>query len=173
MSLRILIALFLERFRGISEKPHERLQSVGVEDGMSFLDIGCGLGFYSFPASMLVGEKGIVYALDINSEYLDYVAKKAGKKQISNIETIKADACNTGLPDDSVDIVFMHLVLHDIKDKSAALKEFYRVSKPGGKVAIDEGHVMTIEEIKKLAEEAGFKFRSCLYNNLLVFEKLS
>jgi ubiquinone/menaquinone biosynthesis C-methylase UbiE len=121
MSLRILLASFLEKFRGISEKPHEKLHSVGVEDGMRFLDIGCGLGFYSFPASMLIGENGIVYALDMNSEYLDHVATKAGKMQMSNIKTIKADACNTRLPDDSVDIVFLHLVLHDIKDKSAAL----------------------------------------------------
>jgi len=45
--------------------------------------------------------------------------------------------------------------------------------KPGGKAAIDEGNVMSLEEIKKLAEETGFKFHSCLYHDLQVFEKLS
>ena len=171
MKWRILLVSFIDKIRGISEKPLERLQKIGVKEEMQFLDVGCGLGFYSFPASLIVGKNGLVYALDINFDRLEWVANKARKTRRVNIKTIKADACKTELPDKNVDIVFLHLVLHDIKDKSAAIKEFYRVLKAGGKLVIDEGNAMSLEKVRRLAEDGGLEFSGCLYETLQIFEK--
>jgi ubiquinone/menaquinone biosynthesis C-methylase UbiE len=168
---RILLVSFVDKIRGISEKPLERLQKIGVKEGMKFLDVGCGLGFYSFPASLLVGENGLVYALDIDSDYLKWIANKARKTRRVNIKTINADACKIGLPDDNVDIVFLHLVFHDIKDKSAAIKEFYRVLKAGGKLVIDEENVMSLKKVRMWAEDGGLEFSERLYKTLQIFKK--
>jgi len=172
MKWKILIVSFLENFRKLSEHPLKRLTGIGLKERMTFLDVGCALGFYSFYASSIVGEKGLVYALDINPDFLDYISNKASKRGVKNIKTIVANAQETGLPQKSVDIVFLHLVLHDIKDKTAAIKEFNRVLKLGGKLVIDEENVMPSDLIKKLAEDSGFKFFERLRKTVQVFEKI-
>ena len=173
MNWKVSLISFLDRFRQFSEHPFVRLREIELTEGMTFLDIGCALGFYSFPASSIVGEKGLVYALDINSALIQYVTNKAKKQGILNIKPITADAGKTGLPKESVDIVFFHLVLHDIKNKHAALKEFYRILKKDGKLVVDEETVMPLGEIKKLAEDSGFMFLKHLRKTIQIFKKES
>jgi len=172
MNWKILLALFLENFRKVSEHPLERLNEIGLKDGMTFLDIGCTLGFYSFHASSVVGENGQVYALDINPEFIEYLKDKAERKGVKNIKTIVADARETGLPSESVDIVFLHLVLHDVDDKPAAIKEFNRILKKNGRLVIDEENVMSLHLVRKLAEDSGLKFIECLRKTIQIFEKI-
>lgn len=171
MNLKILIASFLEKFRKRSEQPLERLREIGLKEGMVFLDVGCTLGFYSFPAASIVGEKGLVYALDINPSLIAHVEDKAAKNEAKNVKPILASAEETGLPADSVDIVFLHLVLHDIKNKEAAVKEFNRILKARGKLVIDEENVMPLDAIKKLSEEAGLTLSKTLRETVQIFEK--
>lgn len=95
---KILFISFLEKFRKVSERPLERLSEIGLKEGMAFLDVGCTLGFYSFYASSIVKETGVVYALDIDPCFIEYVKSKAEKRGIKNIKTIVANAQGTGLP---------------------------------------------------------------------------
>jgi len=97
MNWKTLVIIFLEKFRKLSEDPLKRLTEIGLKEGMTFLDVGCTLGFCSFPAASMVREKGLVYALDINSDFTEYISHKAKKKGIENIKSIAADAQNTGL----------------------------------------------------------------------------
>jgi len=172
MNWRILLASFLEKLRKIPENPSERLTEIGLKEEMTFLDVGCALGFYSFSAASIVGEKGLVYALDKNSNLIEYVAKKVKNKEIENIKAIAADATETGLDAESVDIVFLHLVLHNLEDKELAMREFNRVLKAGGKLVIDEEDLMPVDTIRKLAEETGFKFSRSLRRTIQIFEKI-
>jgi len=171
LNWKILLISFFENFRKISEHPLDRLTEIGLKEGMTFADIGCTLGFYSFAASRIVGDKGVVYALDINPDFIAYVEEKAKRKGIKNIKAIVADAQEITLSSESVDIVFLHLVLHDIKDKTVALKEFYRILKENGKLVIDEENVMSLAVIRKLAEDSGFKFHKLLRKSIQIFEK--
>jgi ubiquinone/menaquinone biosynthesis C-methylase UbiE len=173
MNWKIPLASTINRIRWIFENPRGRLQEIGIREGIRFLDVGCNLGFYSFPASLLVGGTGLVYALDIDPDCLNWIASKAKRIHRSNIRTINADAQRTGLPDENVEIVFVHLVLHDIKDKPAAIKEFYRILKPGNKLVIDEENVMSTEEVRDLAEGGGFEFTGYLHKTIQVFKKPS
>jgi ubiquinone/menaquinone biosynthesis C-methylase UbiE len=173
MNWKILLVSSINRIRWVFENPWRRLREIGITEGMRFLDVGCNLGFYSFPASSLVGESGLIYALDIDPDCLNWVASKAKRTHRSNIRTINADAQRTGLPDENVEIVFVHLVLHDIKDKPVAIKEFYRVLKAGNKLVIDEENVMSTKEVRNLAEDGGFKFAGCLHKTTQVFRKPS
>jgi ubiquinone/menaquinone biosynthesis C-methylase UbiE len=171
MNWRILLISFLENFRRVTERPLERLSEMGLKEGMTFLDVGCTLGFYSFYAASIVGEKGLVYALDINPNLIKYVKNKAGRKRIKNIRTFVANAQETGLPPKSVDMVFLHLVLHDIEDKPAAIREFDRILKKSGRLVIDEESAMPLGMVRKLAEDSGFTFCECLRKTIQIFEK--
>jgi len=171
MNWKILLISLFEPFRKLAEHPAERLREIGLEEGMTFLDVGCTLGFYSFYASSIVGERGQVHALDVNSEFVDYVRKKAQRKGTQNVNALVANAQEIGLPSESVDMVFLHLVLHDVKDKHTAMKEFKRILKKNGKLVIDEENVMPLDHIKEMAENFGFSRSKCLRKTMQIFEK--
>jgi len=171
MNWKILLISLFEPFRKLAERPVERLIEIGLKEGMTFLDVGCSLGFYSFYASSIVGEKGQVHALDENSEFVDYFRNKAQRKGIQNVNALVANAQETGLPSESVDVVFLHLVLHDVKDKLTAMKEFDRILKKNGKLVIDEENVMPLDHIKEMAENSGFRLTKCQRKTMQIFEK--
>ena len=172
MNWKIMLISLLENFRKVTEHPLERLTEIGLKEGMTFLDIGCALGFYSFYASSIVGERGLVYALDVNPNFIEHIKNRAVKKGIKIIRTVIANAQQTSLPPKSVDIVFLHLVLHAIKDKPAAIREFDRILKPNGRLVIDEENVMPLSSIRKMVEESNFRFSNCLRKTVQIFEKM-
>jgi len=63
-----------------------------IQEGYTFLDYGCGTGFFTYAAARIVGEKGRVYALDRFPRQLEIVEKRLAKKGLANIETILSDA---------------------------------------------------------------------------------
>ena len=56
------------------------LRDVGVRKSHFVLDFGCGSGNYALPAAKIVGEKGVIYALDKNRWKLDDLMRKAGSR---------------------------------------------------------------------------------------------
>ena len=109
-----------------------------VQEGQTFLDYGCGTGDFTIPAAKKVTEKGKVYALDYFSRQLEVVEARSEKVGLANIETILSSS-ETGLPDESVDVVWMCDVLHEIKERRAVLEELHRVLKSEGILAIYDG----------------------------------
>ena len=86
----------------------------------------------------MVGKKGKVYAVDCFPRQLEIVKKNSRKRGLQNIETILSDS-KTGLPDESVDVVWLCDVLHEIKERRAVLEELHRVLKRDGILAIHDG----------------------------------
>lgn len=117
--------------RSIFKKPERTLREMGLQKGQTVLDYGCGTGSFSIPAAKMVGDDGIVYALDIHPLAISIVEKEIKKKGVSNIKMILSDR-DTGLPDESVDIVLLYDVFQMISDKEKLLEELHRVLKPGG-----------------------------------------
>jgi ubiquinone/menaquinone biosynthesis C-methylase UbiE len=109
-----------------------------VKQGQSFLDYGCGTGDFTIPAAKIVGTKGTVYALDCFPRQLKVVQRRARKERLSNIVTMLSDT-KVGLPDECIDVVWMCDVLHEIRQKRAALEESHRVLKKEGVLVIHDG----------------------------------
>jgi ubiquinone/menaquinone biosynthesis C-methylase UbiE len=116
---------------GIPFKPKEELNKLNIEERQKILDYGCGIGSYTFPAANLVGKKGKVYALDEGLSAIKKVEERAKMEGFSNIDTILSEG-DTGLPDESVDVILLYGVLPEIKSKGFLLRELYRVLKPSG-----------------------------------------
>lgn len=106
-----------------------------VQAGQTLLDYGCGPGSFTIPAARIVGTRGKVYALDCFPRQLEIVAEKSRKEGLTNIETILSDS-ETGLPDESVDVIWMCDVIHEITERREVLEEMYRVLKWGGALVI-------------------------------------
>jgi ubiquinone/menaquinone biosynthesis C-methylase UbiE len=120
--------------------PRQRLEEAGLERGQAVLDYGCGIGSYAIPAAQIVGDDGVVYALDIHPLAIEAVARRAGRENLANVETIQSDR-DTRLNEESVDVILLYDVLHSVPDKGALLHELYRVLKPGGSLSVVPDHM--------------------------------
>ncbi len=109
-----------------------------VSEGQTFLDYGCGTGDFTIPAARIVGTQGKVYALDYFPRQLEIVDEKSEREELTNIETILSNS-QTGLPDESVDVIWMCDVLHEIKERRAVLEELHRILRGQGVLAIHDG----------------------------------
>lgn len=122
--------------------PELVFSALALIEGDSFLDMGCGPGDYSIRASEIIGDSGIVYALDRWQDVIDDLAEKARSRGFRNIRAVVSDISeHLPVDDESVDLCFISTVLHslDLADVETSLfGEIRRVLKPGGRVAIIE-----------------------------------
>ena len=116
------------------QNPEAILSEIGLKPGMTFLDIGCGLGYFTLPAAKVVGAKGKIYALDVSAENIAALNRKTKLAGIKNVVTRVAKAETTILCQACADIVFFGIVLHDFQDPIKVLANARLMLKPGGKL---------------------------------------
>ena len=144
-----LMATILMRIRGLLRDKKGEVLLTGAKRGDVILDYGCGIGFNTIPAAEIVGEDGMVYALDVHPLAIKSVEKKIREKELKNVKTILS-GLNTGLSDESVDIVLLYNVLPMVKNRPALIKELYRVLKPGGTLSVKSGLVVNLYSREKM-----------------------
>jgi len=81
-----------------------------------------------------------VYALDIHPLAVEKVQKLALKNRLDNVETILSD-CKTDLPSESIDVVLLYDIFHDLKESDGVLRELYRVLKADGILSFSDHHM--------------------------------
>ena len=163
------VMAFLLRIRDLLISPPKLLHKVGIKEGQTLLDFGCGSGSYTIPAARMVGGGGKVYALDIHPLAIKAVEEKARKRKLTNITTILSDR-DTGLPDESVDVVLLYDTIHSIRDKRALLKELHRAMKPNALLSILVEH-MRVEDVIEVAQGDGLFSLRDQHGRLLNFER--
>lgn len=139
---------------------------------MVIADFGAGSGHYTLQFAALLHDTGRVYAIDVQSDLLRRIQSEAHRRALKNIEIVTGDVerpHGTKLADRTVDLVLMSNVLFQLEDPAGALKEAWRILKPGGKLAIidwsasfsgmgpTKQHVMPKEKALELATRGGFK----------------
>ena len=139
---------------------------------MTFMDIGCGNGFFTIPAAEQVDESGKVYAVDASAEAVETVKRKAAAKGLKNIITKAREAEETVFCDECADMVFFSIVLHDFRDPAKVLRNAKRMIKPTGTlINLDWKKKRTAfgpplhirfseEQAQALIEQAGFTVES-------------
>ncbi|MGZ3410859.1 MAG: methyltransferase domain-containing protein [Xanthobacteraceae bacterium] len=110
------------------------LDRIGVKEGWSCLDIGCGPRGITPLLSERVGATGHVVGLDMDAEFLAIARTEAAK----NTEFRQGDAYSSDLPARSFDLVHMRFVASTAGDPERLLEEAIRLTKPGGTVALQE-----------------------------------
>ena len=119
------------------DDPIKFLESAGVKAGHQVLEVGCGPGFFTLPAAEIVGEKGHVYAIDLEPLAVQEVEKKLGKRGMTNVTASVADAAETGLPTGSIDLVLLFGVIPSpTLPLDRFLPEMGRLLKPDGSLAV-------------------------------------
>lgn len=147
---------------------YKLLSTINIKDKI-IADLGCGTGFISLA---LANEASIVFSIDNSSNMLNQLKINVEDKNYKNIYLIKSSLDNLSLFDNSVDIIFINMALHHIKDAKKAIAEMHRVLKKDGVVIIsdvmehdgewareemfDEWLGFSNEQIKNWLEEVGF-----------------
>lgn len=119
--------------------PEKILFAAGLSQGQVFADFGAGSGFYSFVAGKIVGDNGLVFAVDVLQTALDHIAAEARLQGLRNVKTIHGDLEKEGslnIPTGSVDVVLFSNITHQINDKLKLFATAYRVLKTGGKLLV-------------------------------------
>jgi ubiquinone/menaquinone biosynthesis C-methylase UbiE len=116
------------------QNPEEILKRIGLREGMTFVDIGCGEGFFAIAAARMVGASGKVIGVDINEGGITRLRERADNEGLNNMSSFVASAEVAEVCSACADFVFFGIDLHDFKDASMALKNARRMLKPGGKL---------------------------------------
>ena len=127
--------------------PDKLLCSSGLKEGDRCADVGCGPGFFTIPASGIVGKSGRVYAIDTQEEMLTALRKRGLPR---NVEPVKSGEKKIPLPAGCADFALLAYVFHETADKAGFLKEVRRIIRAGG--------VLLLIDWKKKKEEHGPPF---------------
>lgn len=162
--------------------PGSILEKAGLDSDTILADLGCGSGYFAIPASFIVKK---VYAIDIQQEMLDIIREKIKKGKLTNIVTVLSEESSIPLPDNSIDVLFMANVFHELEDRGAVLNEAKRILRRKGrliiidwkKIEMDFGppveERLTADEVVSICEDADFmlleRMEAGVYNYMLVF----
>ena len=148
--------------RKLGENP-ERILAPLVEPGMTAVDIGSAMGFFSLPLARMVGESGRVVCVDIQERMLRSLVKRARKKGLEKIiETRVATTESLELDDleGAADLALAIHVVHETAYPRSFLAQCHDVLRPGGTLLILEpkGHVSEddFEATRQLALDVDF-----------------
>ena len=118
--------------------PEETLVKAGIKPGDIILDIGCGMGYFSVPASKMTGPKGMVYAVDISGVMLADLRSMSAATGLFNIQTAQATHAKINIPEADYTLVLLSDVLHEVEDKKAFLAAVAAAIKPGTRLSVIE-----------------------------------
>lgn len=131
---------FLNHFLSLGIDLYWRKQSVkalDLEDGHVLLDVACGTGDQGFAALKVADIE--VMGLDFSFNMLELAKKKIDKRGLSQkFEVVQGDAESLPFQDNTFDALSISYGIRNVGTISAALSEFYRVLKPGGRLSILE-----------------------------------
>jgi SAM-dependent methyltransferase len=123
----------LEQWLGAATE--RMLDLADLHEGSHVLDLAAGTGGQSVAAARRIGPTGSVLATDIAPDILAFVAANAHKAGFSTVEAQMMDAEHLELGDGRFDAVISRLGLMYFPNWQQALREIYRVLKPGGRIA--------------------------------------
>ena len=178
-------ASWLERSsRANEESPNLAVDLLDLKKDMIVADFGAGTGYFT---SKLARKCSIVYAVDIQQEMLDLNAKQMLNKNINNVKFILGFTDRTGLPKNSLDLVILVDVYHELENPLEIMNDIKSSLNQTGKVALIEYrkedptvpikplHKMSVEQVVKEMRQVNLKLHSNIQElprqHMLIFSK--
>lgn len=136
------------------------VKNMKLKPGEHIADIGAGSGYYTFRMARRVPD-GKVFAVDIQPEMLDIMRRKIRKEEIGNVELVRGEEKSPNLAENSVDMVLMVDVYHELSHPKEMMQEIVKALKPGGRFVLLEYRMedptVPIKRLHKMSEEQAVK----------------
>jgi ubiquinone/menaquinone biosynthesis C-methylase UbiE len=171
------------------EQPEKALATLHLRPGMFVGDVGAGTGFYSLRMAQMVGPNGKVFSNDIQAPMLERLQKNAAAHNIHNIETVLGTESNPNLPANTLDLVVMVDVYHELSRPQRMLDSIRGSLKPDGRLVLLEfrkedptvpirpEHKMSVDEVKAEVIPEGYQFEKVVdtlpWQHIIFFRKAS
>jgi len=181
------IAMLEDPARDAYQKPHEVMAALALSEGETVADIGAGSGYFALRLAAHVGDKGTVFAVDVDPEMIRHLNRRIRDAGAWNVRTILAPPDDPLLADASVDRFFVCDTWHHIEDQAAYLARMKTMLRPGGQVIMIDFHKRELpvgppvsmkiarEDLVRQMETAGFRLAGehafLPYQYFLVFTK--
>jgi ubiquinone/menaquinone biosynthesis C-methylase UbiE len=155
--------------RDVEEEPDRALDVLKIEKGSTVADIGAGSGYMTVKLAKKVGPQGRVYANDIQPAMLELLNKRMTKSKIANVSVVLGMQDDPRLPAETLDLVLMVDVYHELSQPQLMLRHIRASLKPGGRLVLLEyrkedpsipikpEHKMSVADAKLEVEAEGFK----------------
>ncbi len=153
--------------------PEKNIKELFLRDGMSVADLGAGSGAYTIAAANIVGDDGLVYAVDVQKDLLLKIKNETTNVGVGNVEILHGNIEKLGgtkIKDSVVDAVIISNVLFQSDDKQGVFNEANRILVKGGKLLVvdwsdsfgglgpQQSYIFTEKEAKETAQTAGFSY---------------
>ena len=151
----------------LSGQGADMLRNLGVKESDCVVDFGCGRGRYTVPATQIVGQNGMVFAIERHINELDILNERLAKfssnesVKILNTESLHLDSISSA----SVDVLLTFDVLQYIEDYETLFESVKRILKPNGLLLVYPASVphpgdVDMELITEIIEKYGMKLES-------------
>jgi ubiquinone/menaquinone biosynthesis C-methylase UbiE len=149
-------------FRRLLHQP-EQMFAKRLQAGMTAVDLGCGMGYFSIAMARMVGDSGRVMAVDIQPQMLKVLEKRALQAGVRHrIQThCSTDGGGIGLGRHVADVALAFWMVHEVLGKDAFVREIFDLLRPGGVFLVAEPRIHVppelFDRILALGQESGFQ----------------
>jgi ubiquinone/menaquinone biosynthesis C-methylase UbiE len=116
------------------QMPHQVIEALALKPDAAAADIGSGTGYFAVRLAHFVPQ-GTVYAVDIEPDMVKYLAERARREGLNNLNAVNGAPDDARLPQ-KVDLVLMVDTYHHIAQREAYFRKLAQSLKPGGRIAI-------------------------------------
>lgn len=135
-------------------------QFAKIKKGDTVIDLGSGAGNDAFIARAETGETGKVIGIDFTTAMINKARANAEKLGFHNVEFRQGDIENMPVTANVADVIVSNCVLNLVPNKSAVIKEIYRVLKPGGHFSISD--IVLEGNLPKQLQQAAEMYAGCV-----------
>jgi ubiquinone/menaquinone biosynthesis C-methylase UbiE len=153
VAFRIMTLIFI--IRNFFKPMSRCIDKFGIKKGSIVVDYGCGPGMHIKKASGLVGNEGLVYAVDIHELAIKSVKKLITKYKLYNLKTLQTDGNKVEISDNTADLIYALDMFHMVKDYKSFLSELNRIGKCDCTLILEDGH-QPRKKSKGKVEKSGY-----------------
>lgn len=156
------LSIFEDPARAEKLQVERVLDVLGVREGARVADIGAGSGWFTVRAARRAGATGLVYAVEINPDFLKHIEGRAREENLPNVRGVLGREDDPLLPPASVDAVLILKTYHEIAQPVRLLSRLRPALREGARLGIidrngkGDDHGVARETVVREAERAGY-----------------